>query len=301
MVKAEIAFRHDGTFPGLICAAATAFKNRIPFSAVPRLLSDRNNQLKNTTPSQTDLFDHSPGSQDLLVESAQKIPVKEIKSDLAMARRFWTILQERSCSQAIHLMFSAWHSDFLSLDEDAAFFLAACFDNGASAIGNLADPHIGRIVKAAQRANREKHLFLGLVRFRLLSDETYYAPINPDCDILPLIVGHFHKRFFNQDWVIHDVHRGKALFHKKGGATVGTMIEAFEGMELSALKKSGQLPDNILAPAEKAVQAAFRLYYNDISIPERKNTSVRRNFMPKKYWLHLIETPGSDESGSPKK
>ena len=101
--------------------------------------------------------------------------------------------------------------------------------------------------------------------------------MEPDCNILPLLGGHFTKRLGDQDWIIHDLGRGTALLYRDG------VLEMAE-ITLDAVpddKESGKQEDEYFH--------LWRAYYRSIGIAERKNSRLRMSFMPKKYWKHLPE------------
>ena len=45
------------------------------------------------------------------------------------------------------------------------------------------------------------------VRFQCTKDQLYYAIIQPDYNVLPLISKHFEKRYADQRWLIYDIRR----------------------------------------------------------------------------------------------
>jgi len=48
-----------------------------------------------------------------------------------------------------------------------------------------------------------------------------------------------------------------------------------------------------LSSKEKDVQALWLAFFSAVSIKNRSNPKTQQQFMPKKYWKHLIENPGS--------
>ena len=77
----------------------------------------------------------------------------------------------------------------------------------------LADVRVAPVHRLAQRVGREAHRMLGFVRFREVREGFYYAPLEPDHHVLPLIASHFADRFSDQHWVIHDLRRGRGIVH----------------------------------------------------------------------------------------
>ena len=55
---------------------------------------------------------------------------------------------------------------------------------------------------------------LAFVRFELLQDEVYFAKIEPDFNVLPLIRKHFKERYFaDSKWMIFDLKRHYGIFY----------------------------------------------------------------------------------------
>ncbi len=53
------------------------------------------------------------------------------------------------------------------------------------------------------------------VRFKEIAPLSFYSKIEPDYNILPLIIDHFTERFSDQDFIIHDLNREIALVYDK--------------------------------------------------------------------------------------
>lgn len=143
--------------------------------------------------------------------------------------------------------------------------------NGLNALGNQ---DVLKLNQLATKVSREAHLFLGLMRFRLLENDIYYADFEPSQNILPLLTHHFEDRFSDQVWVIHDRKRELAAFYNKSESHM-----AFLSRE-NAFK---------LSEGEEDWQLLWRRYCKDISIDARKNLKCQSQHMPKKYWRFLTE------------
>jgi len=139
---------------------------------------------------------------------------------------------------------------------------------------HLADEVVLKVQTIARKVRNEAHRMLGLVRFRLLSQELYYAQIEPDYNILQMISPHFARRMADQNWIIHDL--------KREMATVYNQTEWF----LTPLPRSVSVS---LDEAGLAYESLWQKYFSSIAIKSRQNKRLQRNFMPKKYWKHLVE------------
>ncbi len=51
------------------------------------------------------------------------------------------------------------------------------------------------------------------VRFQLIKDGLYYATVQPDYNVLPLILKHFKDRYADQRWLIYDTLRKYGILY----------------------------------------------------------------------------------------
>lgn len=130
------------------------------------------------------------------------------------------------------------------------------------------------VTEIVQRINKEVERMIQFVRFSELEGGILYSRIEPDHDVLELLVGHFTDRYKNERIVIHDVTRMKALFAHGGKWYVADMDE---DIMISFAKE------------EKEYRELWRNYFDSIAIKERINPSCQRNFVPMRYRKHLVE------------
>ena len=154
-----------------------------------------------------------------------------------------------------------------------AGYIARSLRAGRDCIEQLQDPLIAACHAARRATSRELHRMLGLLRFRVLPDDSLYAELRPDHAILPLLGPHFSARFPEERWLIHDRRRGMALLYADG--------------ERLLLPLSGALPQPQEGPDPYA--DAWRLYHRTIAIPERRNRRLQQQFIPLKRRAELTE------------
>lgn len=142
------------------------------------------------------------------------------------------------------------------------------------------DPIVRRIDLLNHKVSREAERMLGMLRFSLIRDQEdrplFYAHFAPDCDLLQLIMPHFLNRYRREPFVIHDVKRQKAAFADRGRWELRALSRAFA-------------PE--YTPDEEVCRALWKKYFIHAAIQERINPRCQKNFMPKRYWQHLVENP----------
>ena len=142
----------------------------------------------------------------------------------------------------------------------------------------LADKRVWRIMEGRRKVLRERHIFLGILRFSDLGG-VLYAPFEPEADLLPLVAGHFARRLGGERWVIHDLCRRRAALYASGEWRIAD-FSLSEGISLSS--------------SEKFYRGLWRNYFDSTAVSTRLNPRLQRQFLPKKYWKHLPEKePGA--------
>ena len=139
---------------------------------------------------------------------------------------------------------------------------------------------VTKTLKLEQYVSRENHKFKGILRFKELGNGILYAEMNPENNIIFLLVKHFQRRLKEEAFIIKDVRRGiLGVYDKKEAYFVDSRDFVMKEINYSS--------------KEEQIQEMWKDFYKTIGIKERKNDRCRRNFMPKKYWKYIIEV--SDE------
>ena len=137
------------------------------------------------------------------------------------------------------------------------------------------------ISKICRSVSRERHRMLAFVRFELLQDEVYFAKIEPDFNVLPLIRKHFKERYADQKWMIFDLKRHYGIFYDLKEVQFFTP----DSSQLQNFRNSEQFHHE----EEKKYQTLWQRYFIKTGIPERKNMKLHIQWVPKRYWKYLTE------------
>ncbi|MCX7027444.1 MAG: TIGR03915 family putative DNA repair protein [Spirochaetes bacterium] len=252
---------YDGTFSGFLCAAAEAInadRKGFPFPSIRR---------ESPVP---ELFDETI----------------RVRTDEARAARLWERLGRLAGEKALRACFEAFCSDLACVEDALARVLARMSGEGRTVLADLADPDSLRVMEASRRTQGQAHKLKGLVRFAELADGSWYAALEPDCDVLSLLGEHFTARYAGMRFILHDRRRAKVLVHKPGRPW--KIVRGFG--------PAGEV-DPPISEGESAIRAGWRLYFASVAIAERKNPRLQANHMPKKYW-HLLPEMGDSLSGT---
>ncbi len=197
----------------------------------------------------------------------------DITTDLAKADKVYRAIIKKISPVSLRAVYRAYLSELKGIENDIYHYLRLGFKVGKAVDLHLTNQHVKKVHDVSQKVSREKHRMLGLIRFQLLAGGIYYAPIEPDYNIVGLLAPHFAKRFADQKWVIHDLRRNLAALYN------------CEEWILTPLADK----NFVLAEQETFYQNLWRDYYKTAGLPERENPKLMRQFMPTRYWKHLTE------------
>ena len=241
-------FLYDGSFEGLLTAIYYAYSYKEKCTIV---------RVHNYKPS-------------LLSE------VYEVITEEDKFSRVYKSIMDKLNEEVLQKVYYLYLSDIRGAEDIILDYIKLCYRFGVNI--NLAKNNstISAVDKIARKVSHEAHRFTGFVRFREIGHLSYYATIEPDYNILPLILNHFKIRFSDQNFIIHDLKRDVAIVYNKKEAII-TNLTKEDGERLNS-----SINDNDF-------ENLWRVFYNSINIKERENHRCRNQYMPKRYWKHLIE------------
>jgi probable DNA metabolism protein len=129
----------------------------------------------------------------------------------------------------------------------------------------------------------EGHRLIQFARFQKTVDGTYFAPLEPQFNTLPLAIHHFCDRFSDEKFLIYDMKRHYGFYYDMLHVSEVTLTDEEERI------KNGQLREEFADENESKYQQLWRSYYKTIAIKERLNPRKQRGDMPVRYWKYLTE------------
>lgn len=202
-------------------------------------------------------------------------------TNVEKAKRVWNGIRNKSHNAISNIYFA-----FLSEAEGIELMLytyvqklmrtqnGKCLDYSDSTV-----VHIGQLAK---KVGREKHRMEAFVQFQLSKDDIYFANIDPDFDVLPLISKHFRGCYADQRWLIYDVKRKYGIFYN------------LDHMEMVSLNLKDILHDktvrsDVFTSEEYENQTLWNDYFKSINIASRINPKLHTQHVPKPNWKYLSE------------
>ena len=245
----EIEYQYDGSPDGLLCAIADAIRRK----ERPALIA-------------------APEAERLLFADR----THNVETDDARADEVIRYFQQKVSKEAARNLLYCLAGPFLKMELVLLDYYRMGLKQGRAVDQNHADATVHAVHQAARSVGHEIHRFKGLLRFRKLQDELYWAPFEPDYDIISALGPHFRARFSEHRWMIHDLRRNRAV--------------VWDGKRFYAeLHPETLLKDNPVADDEADVQQLWQTFFKSVSIEGRKNPKLQARCMPLRYWRWLPE------------
>jgi probable DNA metabolism protein len=248
---------YDGSFDGFLCGIFERYERKIDTFSIVRPIY------------------HQP---ELTSSSIQ------IQTDLAKSRRVWAGLKCRLSATKRNEFYKSFLSELPEIESLLSRFVQLVFSSKHSIEEDLGDPSVLGVSKIAHQVHREKHRMEAFIRFQRTRDDLYFALIDPDFNVLPLIVSHFKDRYADQNWLIYDKKR-KYGINYDCSTRQATEVQ----VQLDREASHEFLPESICHEDEVEYQKLWKEYFYSVNIGSRKNTKLHVRHVPTRYWRYLTE------------
>lgn len=205
--------------------------------------------------------------------------VLEITSDETKAKRVWEGLKKKMGSEWQLRFYTAFLSEDAVTFQQLFNFARYIFDNPKGAEKNFGHPAVLAVTQMERSVNRERHRMKAFIRFQETADGIFYAPIEPDFNVLPLISKFFKNRYADQRWIIYDLKRKYGLYYDLE-KVVEIVLEETPEMKLTS---------DLLHDKEQLYGLLWNDYFKSTNIKARKNMKLHIRHVPKRYWKYLTE------------
>lgn len=246
-----INYIYDGSFEGLLTAIYDSYYKIKPDNIIPSRHFNEN----------------------FLYESI------DIMTDIEKFNKVYASIKRRISETALENVYYAYLSEIENISNYIYEYLKFGFRVGGDLDSFLADPRVFNVHKAVRKVTGERHRLLGLLRFKKLKSDIYYASIEPDHNVLPILTPHFAERMSDQNFIIHDIKRSMAAVYDK------------RNWVIKHIYKSQDTPPSSFSVKEDSLdyEDLWKNYYKHISIESKRNINLQKQHMPKRYWAHLTE------------
>lgn len=249
-------FRYDKSFDGLLTAVFDAYNRRTFPDA---LIGDEE-------------------IPPLFCEETHTVITDEAKS-----ARVWRGLEKKISASALSSLTVCWLSELPEIDMLLFSYIRKAIDSPTSIELNFGDPDVLQLSKIWKQVNNERLRVIQFLRFQKTTDETYFAPVEPIYNVLPLTLTHLKDRYAGQKWLIYDIKREYGFYYD----LKETNEVRFEEKEKHLI--SGILNEKLLDKDELLFQQLWKTYFKSIAIKERINPRLHKQHLPVRFWKYLTE------------
>lgn len=166
----------------------------------------------------------------------------------------------------------------------AVFYLCVqIFKGNKDILLNFGNDAVMKFSDALRKVSRERHRMKAFVRFQQSSDGMYFAMVEPDFNVLPLVITFFKNRYTDQPWIIYDLKRNYGIYWDKISITE---VQLNKG-DIHDVMQSSTLVS--LDNQEEYFKNLWQQYFNSTNIVARKNMKLHLRHVPRRYWKYLPE------------
>lgn len=246
---------YDNTFEGLLSAVFEVYEHKLMTV-----------QIRKEGVEQRSLF-----------ESPIHVPTSEPK-----AKRVWNKLKMLIGEEGISKLWKAWLTEEDDVEDCILGTIRYAIEQQLNVLSDFGNLHVLQLNQHLKKINREKHRMEAFVRFQLTKDQLYYATVEPDFNVLPLIIKHFQSRYADQCWLIFDLKRKYGIYYDLH--TVEFVTIDIEGKSKPDFSNKELFQEN-----EAVYQLLWKDYFKSTNIKSRKNMKLHLQHVPRRYWKYLTE------------
>lgn len=209
-----------------------------------------------------------------------------ITADVAKSERVWKGMTKKLDKEWQKNFYFAFLSEQAEMFQKLFDYCIYIFDNQLPVFNNYGDDCVLSIAQMAKKVSREKHRMEAFVRFKKSNNQEFFAVIQPDFNVIPIIAKHFKNRYADQPWIIYDEKRHYGIQYDLNKVNTITL------MELPIERNEKSLIENdvvILDDSEQLYAQLWSDYFKATNIVERKNMKLHIQHVPKRYWKYLTE------------
>ena len=209
-------------------------------------------------------------------------PPHYVRNNVKHSERVWKGLKKKLTKAAQEQVYRSFLSGLDGIENMLLHYIQYAFASPVFMEEDYSNDAVITIFQTAKKVWREKHRMEAFVRFQKTADGLYYAIIEPDYNVLPLIAKHFTTRYADQRWMIYDAHRKYGLYYDLETVT-DIQVQFLEVMA------GGKDVASVYDEGEELYQQLWQQYFKSVNIPARKNTKLHIQHMPRRYWKYMVE------------
>ncbi len=206
-----------------------------------------------------------------------------ITTDPAKAKRVQTGLVKQMGRQDAAVFFHVFLSENPHAWKAGYKLIQQIFKGRPNILKNFGEHDVLYFAKTLKQINRERHRMKAFVRFSKCTNGLFFATVEPDFNVLPLIATFFKNRYADQSWLIFDAKRRYGILYDK------TNVQEVHLTTTLAGGPSAEVLSLSLDEHDELFKRLWKLYFKSTNITARRNFKLHVQHVPKRYWKYLVE------------
>ncbi len=222
--------------------------------------------------------------KDVILESESKhqpqllADIHHVQTTDEKAGRVWNALQKKLSVTWQQRLYCCFLSELEEAFQNILEFICYCFDSAENIENNYGHPALMALSKIDKSVSRERHRMKAFIRFEETADGLFYAGVEPDFNVIPLVIYFFKNRYADQKWIIYDLKRNYGFYYDLNQVTEVVFEHAPKMKDKELLHEK----ENLYA-------LLWNDYFKSTNIPARKNMKLHLQHVPRRYWKYLTE------------
>jgi len=144
------------------------------------------------------------------------IESEEIVTDARMAKRVWQGLQLKVTKSVANRLYASFLSEIKGVENVLLRYILFAYCSESYNHADYSNTDVLRVLQVSKMVFRERDRMEAIVNFQLTKDGIYFAEIEPDFNVLPLLLRHFENKYSDRPWIIFDKKRQVGVHGQNG-------------------------------------------------------------------------------------
>ncbi len=171
---------YDGSFDGFLTAVYHVFEN----------------QLKDV-----EIVKPKQYQPNIFIES------EEILTNNRKAKRVWQALQIKVTNSVTNRLYAGFLSEIKGVENALLRFIISAYSSESFMHTNYENKDVLRINQVSKMVFRERNRMEAIAKFQLTKDGIYFATVEPEFNVLPLLLKYAKDKYPDCQWIIYDKKR----------------------------------------------------------------------------------------------
>jgi len=141
---------------------------------------------------------------------------EEVKTNSEKAKRVWSGLQAKVSKSTAYRLYTCFLSEIKGVENVLLRFILFAYCSESFSYTNHNNKDVLRVLQVSKMVFRERDRMEAIVKFQLTKDGIYFASIEPDFNVLPLLLKHIEKKYPERQWILFDKKRRVGVHYKNG-------------------------------------------------------------------------------------